>query len=174
MSHVQDTKKRKRTPSPSSHRPQKQQTTLNYRVLPPLPIPILPQPTPPKRHPIKSTLGSIHNYACHQIISEGEFGLVFFATRGVKKFAIKKLKLTEQDRRSGIYKREFHTLMRLKHPNVVRLYEVATNQRDQLFFSVRLSRIRFETFVGGQSNVAGGAREEFVETSVCWVTVCTF
>jgi len=59
--------------------------------------------------------------------------MVYCGYKGKKKFAIKKLKLTEKDRADGFYKREIEALHRMKHENVVRLHECATNNRGQLF-----------------------------------------
>jgi serine/threonine protein kinase len=81
----------------------------------------------------RSIVGSIYDYECGEVISEGTFGVVYSAYKGGRKFAIKKLKMTEQDKDAGIYKREIETLKLLDHENVVRLYECVTNDRDHLF-----------------------------------------
>jgi len=63
-------------------------------------------------------LGHIYDYDCGEIISEGTFGLVYTAYKGGKKYAIKKLKLTDQDKESAVYKREINTLKKMEHENV--------------------------------------------------------
>jgi len=83
----------------------------------------------------RETMGTIYDYDCGEIISEGTFGIVYTAyNKGGRKYAIKKLKLTDQDHKDmAVYKREINTLKLMDHENVVRLHEVVTNQSDHLF-----------------------------------------
>jgi len=78
-------------------------------------------------------LGTIYEYDCGDIISEGTFGIVYTAYKGGRKYAIKKLKLTDQDKDTAVYKREITTLKLMDHENVVRLQECVTNTSDHLF-----------------------------------------
>jgi serine/threonine protein kinase len=81
----------------------------------------------------RETMGTIYDYDCGEIISEGTFGIVYTAYKGGRKYAIKKLKLTDQEKDMAVYKREITTLKLLDHENVVRLHECVTNQNDHLF-----------------------------------------
>lgn len=105
-------------------------------------------PSPPRRKSrrIKIT-ASITDYVCLDTINEGVFGLVTMGkAQDGSHVAVKRLKVNIDDN-DGTYVREIENLKLCNHPNVIKLLEVCTNVKDEVFLVMEYCEYDLKTML---------------------------